>query len=245
VANAARIRLTAIEEGSVRSVLELPEPPGLDGWAPDLQTLSEASLERLIDVVTGEMTAPPDVAAVFVTLSNELDLGTRYESIVFDHTNGDGRRVAVLTPQVRDRLRDQAAAPVVERPDLLRGTLVEADFERSTARLKTPADDAVLVNFPPDLGDAIKDALRVLAEFAGEVVYDPTTNTATSIRLREVHQAQAIWPGLVSGDYREHMSLADLQARGVIRPIESPEQLRAPGSHTGDDLDAFFDAIAE
>jgi hypothetical protein len=243
VADAARIRLSAIEEGSVSSVLELPDY-GVDVPFRDVETLGEVALAQLIDVVSGERQAAADVAAVFVRLADELDLGTRYDTITFDHTNGGGRRVAVLDAPARDRLRHDAEQPAVERPDLVRGTLVEADFERSTARLRTPAGAAVQVTFAPDLADVIEQALRRPAEFAGEVTYDPNTATATAIRLEAVHEPQVIWPGLVTADYRQRQSLADLAASGAIRPVQSPAELRAVGPTTGDDLDAFFAALA-
>jgi hypothetical protein len=173
IANAVRVRLAAIEEGSVVPVLDLPDY-GVDRLALEAQTLGEAALDQILDVISGARPPERDVAQAIADLTYDLDIGRRYESIVFDHTNGGGRQVAVIDGAARERFRAAAAQPEDHRSAAVRGTLVEADFERFSARLRTPTNDAISVTFPPDLADAITEALRRPAEFEGEVTYDPT-----------------------------------------------------------------------
>ena len=244
IANAARVRLAAIEEGSVIPVLDLPDY-GVDGLALEAQTLGEAALEEMIDIVAGQREPAPDVAAAFVSWADDLGIGARYDSVVIEHTNGAGRRRVVLDPPARDRFRRTGNRAGPHAVTALLGTLVEADFERASARLRTPEGAAVSVSFPTDLADVIEEALRQPAEFAGEVTYDPVTSTATSIRLREVHGARGLWERLESEDYWRPQSLAALERAGAVRPVGSAEELRAPGSTEGADLEAFFAAIAE
>ena len=240
VANAVRVRLAAIEEGSVVPVLELPDF-GVDGLALQAETLGEEALTQILDVISGDRSPEPDVAQAFTSLANDLDIGRRYESIVFDHTNGGGRRVAVIDAPARSRMQEAATRPTEQRPAAVRGTLVEADFERYSARLRTPTGAAVSVTFSPELADAIDEALRRPAEFEGEVTYDPNSAVATAIRLREVIRPQRLWE---SEDYFTPQSLADLAASGAVVAVARVDELHAAGPSEGDDLDAFFAAIA-
>lgn len=52
------------------------------------------------------------------------------------------------------------------------GILYEADFEKCSARLRTPSGSAVTVYFSDDHAQAIKDALRESSSFKGA---SPTT----------------------------------------------------------------------
>jgi hypothetical protein len=244
IANAARIRLVGLEEGSIVPVLDLPDF-GVDGLALEAETLGEAALEQILDVVSGERATEPDVAAAFVSLADELALGSRYESVVFDHVNGGGRRRVVFDTAARRRLHMAARLPVRHQDDAVRGTLVEADFERSSARLRTPTGEAVSVAFPAELADSVEEALRRPAEFAGEVTYDPRTAFATSIRLRVVIGEPSLWGSLETEDFWRSQSLAELERSGALQAVQSADELRAPDTSEGEDLDVFFAAIAE
>jgi len=244
IANAAHVRLAGLEEGSIVPVLDLPDF-GVDGLALQAETLGETALNQLLDVVAGLRPAAPEVAAALVGTADELGVGSRYESFVFDYSNGGGRRRVIVDPPARDRLRAVIDRPTERRQEAVRGTLVEADFEKSTARLRTPTGQALTVSFQPELSDAIEEALRRPAEFAGEVAYDPATAAATSISLREVHSQPKLWQAVESEDFWQPQSLAALQQSGAVRPVESASELHVQGSQDGDDVDAFFAALAE
>jgi hypothetical protein len=57
--------------------------------------------------------------------------------------------------QVRQRLRSyvDSAPPVPTRTDALAGVLVEADFEKRTARLSATTEPAVQIGFDEKLAD--------------------------------------------------------------------------------------------
>jgi len=233
-----------VEEGSVVPVLELPDV-ALDGLALKATTLGEAALGELIEVIADQRHAPQDVAATLATLADDLGVGNRYDSIVIDHHDEWGHRRAVLDAPTRDRLDDVARRAREQSQGALLGTLVEADFERSTARVRTPDGTAVSVSFPPELADDIDDALRQPREFTGEVSYEAATATASSIRVREVHTRYGLWDRLESADFWEHRKLAELEREGHAEPLRTIDEVRAPGPIEGEDLDAFFAAIAE
>src|SRR5206468_3998784 len=114
-------------------------------------------------------------------------VGTKYDAVVFEERKGRKRRRATLNLRSRDRIRvvlEGAALP--RKRDALVGTLVEADFEKFTARLRTPSGGRVIVAFPPALADDIQTALRHQAEFEGHISYDPKTETAVRVELRRI-----------------------------------------------------------
>ena len=150
-----------------------------------------------------------------------------------------------MDSSVTKRLRAAAERPTRHATDALRGTLVEADFERFSARLRTPAGTAVSVAFSADLADAIEEALRRPAEFEGEVTYDAETASATAIRLQEVHREAELWQSLETEDFWRGQSLFELEQAGLVRAVQTPEELQAPGPAEGDDLDAFFAVLRD
>ena len=79
------------------------------------------------------------VAKALLDLTDELHLGERYEAITFDSQRNGHSRVVRIDGAVRHRLRVyvDSAPSISVRPDALVGVLVEADFEKRTARLRT------------------------------------------------------------------------------------------------------------
>jgi len=130
------------------------------------------------------------------------------------------------------------------RPDAVVGVLVEADFEKRSARLRTPTHPAVLVSFTDDLDDDIYAALRQQATLQGEVAYDPNTNVARSVSLRSVAREEQLVLGVDKQAYWREMSLDDLaRAQGVGGPID-PSSFRDADA-SDDERDAFMAALAE
>lgn len=143
IEQAVRFRLRAVEEGSVVPVLELPNTLAADADTLELEvaTLGESALVSLLEAAT-EQTAHPAVAKALLDVANGMHVGDRYEAIVFDFVAHDLPRKVRVDGTVRSRRRayvDSApAAPI--RTDAVVGVLVEADFEKHTARLHTPTD---------------------------------------------------------------------------------------------------------
>jgi hypothetical protein len=252
IEQAVRFRLVSIEEGSVVPVLELPDlpaPADLGGFDIEVSTLGQTALDSLLNVAEDTAAQPgyPLIAKALLDLTEKLHIGERYEAVVFDAAPGgarSGRRVRV-DGSVRARLRAQVdeANVVASRPDDLTGVLFEADFEKRTARLRTPAQAVVEIAFAPEHDDTIQMALRQSSTVRGDVVYDRHTHTAKSVRLTEVLRGieQLV---LDPGEFWRELSFQELaEHQGSGRPVD-PESLYDSGA-SDDERDAFMAAIAQ
>ena len=253
IEQAVRFRLVRIEEGSVGTVLELPEPPPASDVEAfdfdDVATLGQSALDRLLDVVADGKaeTANPLIASAVLDVTDKLQVGERYDAIEFDEVpNGNSphlRRVRI-DGAVRARLRvyvDEASA-LAARPEGLAGVLFEADFERRTAKLRTPTG-VVEVSFSEEHDNPIHAALRQNSTVQGEVFYDPRTHIAKTVELRSITRGieqLAIDPGAF---WRE-LSISDLaRQQGSGRPAD-PESLYDADA-TEEERNAFMAAMTE
>jgi hypothetical protein len=223
-----RFRLVGIESGSVVGVLELPDERLEDEvFELDDQSLGELALDSALQTAAGERTDQLDVAEAFVRLADDLGVGTRYSEVIFEET-----AVAAPHPRVkldrasRDRLAEVIAAGPDARQDSLIGVLVEADFERNTARLRTSSDRRIAVSFESEFADQIQEGLRRQAELSGEVEYDPKTLEARSVKLRSIIEPEQLTVGLEAGDFWSSRPVAELAREQGVRPITDVEQLR-------------------
>jgi hypothetical protein len=247
IEQAVHFRLIAIEEGSVVPVLELPETsPVSQGQTLDFDvvTLGQYAVEALLD--TAKKPSDPVVAKALLDVAEGMHIGERYDAIIFDvPSNGRRRRKVRVDARSRRRLReyvDSVPAPLA-RPDDLVGVLVEADFERHTARLRTPTEASVEVAFSDEHADDIHAALRQNSTVRGDVRYDPNTHTARSVRLTEIVRGieQLM---LDPGDFWRELTFEDLAERqGSGRPADPDAMYDAEA--TDAERDAFMAAIAE
>jgi hypothetical protein len=246
IEQAVHFRLVGIEEGSVVGVLELPSLPFDPGATLDLEDprLGEMAMEALMEA--GEEPSNPAVAKALLDVADGLHIGERYEAVTLDAGDDHGQAKHVkIDGEVRRRLRAYVdSAPIQEpREGDLSGMLVEADFEKHTARLRTPTETAIDVSFSDEQADVIQAALRQRSTVRGDVAYDPTTNVARSVRLME------IVPGieqlvLGASEFWQALSFEELAERqGSGRPVD-PDGLYDPDA-TDEERDAFMAAIAE
>ena len=247
ISRASRLKLRAVEEGSVVPVLEVPDAVAVEGqFDVDVESLSESALYALFDAADPQQQAHPIVAKALLDIADQLHVGERYEAVTFESTVRARRREVRVDGTVRARLRHyvDSALVLTTRPDSVSGVLVEADFEKRTARLRTVTQSAVLVAFDEDLDDAIHTALREPATLRGQVVYDPKTNIARSVVLRAVERGEQLVLGLEPGEYWRTRTIEDLaREQGAGQPIE-PETLYDADASEGE-RDAFMAAIAE
>lgn len=239
VARAARLRLVAIEEGSVVSVLALPEVErDPDALELDVTTLGELALGLTLDVASGTTDEYPDVAKVIAAVADEIGVGSRYEAVVFEHEGATGHREVRVDAEVRQRLRDVARRHADRREDTVTGVLVEADFESHTARLRSPTGGRIVVSFAEELADDIQDALRQQAQFVGEVTYDEKAAQAVSVDLREITRADQLIMGL-EGDFWRQATVEELREEQDVEPVWDVSLLY-DDTASDEEVDAFF-----
>jgi hypothetical protein len=248
IERAVRLRLRAVVEGSVVSVLEVPEFAPTDDATLDIDaaSLGESALTRVLDAADPERHPHPVVAKGLLELAEWLRVGERYEAVTFDSEAGGRRRRVRVDGDVRARLReymDSVPLPPV-REDAVVGVLVEADFEKRTARLRTPTQPAVQVSFTEDLDDDIQAALRQQATLRGEIVFDVKTQVAKSVMLRNVDRGEQLVLGLDSQEFWHERSFEDLaRQQGTGEPVDAGSLYDADASD--DERDAFMAVLAE
>jgi len=213
---ASRLRFQSVEAGSVIAVLRLPDLAGatdgtLDlGWVDDL---AGAAFDRIV----ATFALPDDqvdigVARALADLGQELGIGDRHDELLLTSARSpsEGR----LDGAARERMRRLADVPLGYQPDVVVGTLREADFDRRTARLHTATGETVFVDFPTELDDQIQEALRGQAAFEGIVAFDPTTATVRRVQLRRVSSPEPL--PLDTSAFWATSSVEDLaEAQGV------------------------------
>jgi len=250
IEDATRLKFVAVEPGSFVSVLALPEvADGDNTLAVDvsLQDLGYRSFHRLLDVLdlsTGTA-VEPTLASAVAQLAEDVNVGGRTSRIRLEsmaHADRLERR-GVIDRDTRRRMQDIAASPRQQKSDMLYGRLMEADFERHTARLRLGTGEAVVVTFGEDLADDIQRVLREPNMFSGEVSYDASSGQATRVLVRAV-APPAPQLAIPVEQFREHRTVAELAEE---QGIHAPQNLAALRSREIDDgeLAAFVAAANE
>lgn len=248
IEQSVHFRLVAVEKGSVMPVLELPEPAPAELGAAKLEfdvvTLGEAAVEALL--AGAKKPTDPLIAKAILDVADGMFVGERYDAIVIEvPRKGRRARRVKIDAKARRRLRrcvDAAPEPTLRTDDLV-GSLVEADFERRTARLRTPTEDAVEVAFSDDQADEIQAALRQSSTVRGDVSYDAKTHTAKSVRLTKIVRGIEQL-ALDPSEFWNDLSFEDLAARQASgRPVD-PDELYDDGATDGE-RDAVMAALAE
>ena len=225
IIGATKLRLTAIKEGSLVLEFAPPDVPS-DQEALDLDDvqLADSAISTVIDVLDGSETGFPEATAVLSQLAEDLDIGERYETLSLTQP-GDVPREAVMDTTARSRL--SVAVQRRTRSDdggTLVGILYEADFEKNTARLRTPLGDSVTVRFDDSHATSIKEALREQAQLQGSVTYNEATAAIVSVELAKIASAAQL--GLMPDMENFWMSqsleeLAESQGVNVIDRIDA------------------------
>ena len=243
IIGATKLRLTAIKEGSLVLEFAPPDAPGdQETLELDDEQLADSAIRTVIDVLEGSETGFPEAAAVLSQLAETLDIGKRYETLSLTQP-GDVPRVAVLDTSARRRL-----STAVERRTssddggTLVGLLYEADFEKNTARLRTPLGDSVTVRFDDGHAQSIKEALREQAELKGSVTYNEATAAIVSVELATI--ASAVQLGLMPDveNFWMAQSLEDLAESQGIEAIDRIESLQ-DDTVSDEEAEAFLSAL--
>lgn len=246
-ADAARLRLADIREGSVVLQFEPPAAPSIPETSEheplDLgdSDLGESAVRVVIDVLSGSETGFTEAAAALSQLAEDLDIGERYDALAFSQP-GEVPHEAVLDRSARDRLSAVAQRRTRhEDGGILVGTLYEADFEKSSAHLRTPVGSSVTVHFSDDHAQAIKEALRESSRLQGRVTYNMATSAVVSVDMTDIALTeQLVMPSI--GDFWATKSLEELAEAQGVGVVESIKTLR-DSTVSEEEADAFIAAL--
>ena len=191
---AARLRFLGVEAGSVVAVLRLPQlAEAADDGALDMgvDDLAGAAFDRLVtSFALPDAQVDLGIAKALADLGRELGIGERNDELLM--TSARTPLVGRLNASARERMRRLADAPQSFQPDVLLGTLREADFDRGTARLHLATGETVGVDFSAEHADDIQEALRGQAVFEGIITFDPTTTTVQRVELRRISNPEPL-----------------------------------------------------
>jgi hypothetical protein len=236
----------SLESGSVVTVLELPEyAPDAPALPLDAESLGEMALERTLDLIAKPSARDASVAHAIHEWSHLLGIGTRYDALEIERIKGRERRKETIDAARADKLRTAAEAAIRLRKDAVVGTLVEADFENHTARLRAVDGTAVGVDFDETIADEIQRVLRHSAQVVGQVQYDPKSQRALRVEVQDV-----VAPGdqLVFGfephSFWSATPIDELQREQGVSPIKDVRDLRDVNASQAE-ITAILAALAE
>lgn len=238
---ASRLTFQGVERGSVAAVFALPDLARPDDGKldiGDIPDLARLAFERLVDALD-DPDPDPEMARAIARLSNDLNVGGGGRKL---RLVGGRKGSGVIDENVRARMNHVARSRPVEREDRVVGSLVEADFEKQTARLQPAVGPPVAVNFSDDLADVVQDSLRHVAEVSGQVIYDPKTHMPSKV---EVERLTVAVPLDVGGSFWTHKTAEQLaREQGHTQP-QRIEDLHTDLDLTPAEIEAFFAVVDE
>lgn len=240
---ATRFRLVGVRKGSVMPVLELPRTEGDDLLDVGDTGLGDMAVNAALDLILGE-TADPWLAGSLARIGDEIGLGTRYTRLqIEDYAGTRLQRTAVLDRERCDALELLASEMPKSDDGGVVGTLFEADFEKNTARVRTPSSRVVTVSFARDLADQIHEVMRHQTELVGRVRFNPSTGQASSINVERVITPEQLLISLEDTDeFWTHRTVDELLEEHAGPVAAAQEAIRDPAP-ADEEIDAFFEAL--
>lgn len=245
IAQSVRFHLVEIRSGSVVVVGELPDvlPPDGAMLLEGTTSLGELGLRRAVRAFEDPQTAEIDVSNVWLQAADAVGIGQRYDAVRLDLTEPGQKhpRVVRLDRETVQRLRTFVLDASVRsmKSEHLVGRLFEADFEKRTAKLRTP-QGVVEVMFDEPLDDDIQDALRNLRTLIGQITYDRREARAVAIRVRKMTPREQL--SFASDDFWIDKPIQQLISEQETGPVEDLLILAIPGV-SDEEWGAFSKAI--
>lgn len=243
IADAVRLQLRGITEGSLVVDFELPDAMNEpDAFDLDYAPFGEAVALMALAVLEGSATGFGDTTTAWNQLADDLDIGGRNDSLTLDmpsHT----RPPVVLDEGVRARIADESGRPRRDDETGERvGVLFEADFEKNSARLRSADGAVVAVRFDEEQAASIKAALRERTRLRGHITYNERTSEVVAVDLIEVLRSDQLVLGLPVSDFWATKTVTELAAEQGVSPVKTIDGLR-DDSIGEDEAKAFMEAL--
>ncbi|WP_204014366.1 hypothetical protein [Sphaerimonospora thailandensis] len=243
---ASRLAFRGVEPGSVQTLFALPDlGADADGDSfefGDIPDLAQLAFDRLVRSFSSS-DPDPTLARAIAKLGDELNVGSGGRTLRL--VSGNGMSSGILDHSVRVRMNRYIRKQPVQRDDVLVGSLVEADFERHTARLQPAAGPPVQVTFPEEMADAVQECLRRITEFTGNVTFDPGSLVALKIELDRLSAADPLELEIESDSFWHHQTVDQLAREQGVRGPQRIEDLHTDLKLTSEEIEAFFAVVDE
>jgi hypothetical protein len=198
VERATRLRLVRIDRGSTVATLAVAPPPPEQPDQPELEfdsaTLGEQALGLVMDVLEEPARkVDRELALRLADLGRTAGVGTRHDRIVLEDGPRQRRRRVVMEGAQVERFQQVATRHEVRgQTDTVIGRLMEADFDRHTARLRSSTGGRVDVFFGEEFDHAIKDALLEDRRLVGRVSYDRATSEVRRVEIENIAEPEQL-----------------------------------------------------
>lgn len=237
---ASRLRLVAIAQGnSVDIEFRLPQPLPEDATLGlDVAHLGERAVDLLLHAIDDpEAASSDDAVNAAAGFAESLQVGDRYESVALSYSRNGNRRATTVDTEQKQKLREAASKRLSPKGALqhqvVLGTLVAADFEDGSGRLRETGEEAVEVAFASGLAGEVKRALLEQARVEGE-------RRGNRLDVQSILPSSTLLQGVTVGRFWEARTLEEQAAQQAARLV--PYQ---PGDYLDSDLtDQDRDAIA-
>lgn len=255
IRDATRLLLVALEAGSAKLVLEVPEPTAEDEaheeqlFEPPPRDLGFRAMQRFVEGIHELETAsapvmPADWDASLLQVAQDLaklSEERRYD-ITFDALPPGGeRRVAHITPAAANRFTIQPAPTRRLRTAL--GRLILVDLGRGRIDIEDSAGHRTHAVFEEGLQNTVRRLVGEFVRASGEEEVDEATGRRENL---EVAVLDAVGEqALLGAEFWSDRSADEQATEQGVGPISSIDDFSAPDVFSEKDLDDFLQAIRE
>ncbi len=246
IEEASRIRLVSLTSGSIVAAVlpAAPRPLPEGGFDFGAETLSEQAIGLVLDVADGQTEGHADLARALVDFV-ERHVGRNEGAVLrLEDRRPNHRREIIVDTARRTELRkkvEAAALPSVSTKDVT-GRLFEANLETHSAKVRTPMGERVDVQFAPEYDAQISQLLGNRTALRGEITYDPSTQRAKAVRIREIVAGDQMGLDFGGVDFWIDRPVSELISEAGAIPVENPADLELSGV-SEEEWSALYEAL--
>lgn len=246
IEDAARIRLVSLTSGSISAGVlpAAPKPLPEGGFDHGAETLSEQAFGLVLNVAAGEAEGHGDLARALVEFTDRFvgrDAGAVLR--LRDQRPNREREVVVDTERRLEIAKYLGAASATRTAtDNVTGRIFEANVEANSAQVRTSTGERVDVEFDAEHATEIKQLLGDRAALRGEITFDPRTQRAKTVHVREILAGDQLGLDFDGVDFWTDRPVAELVAEAGAKPVEDPADLEVRGITAGE-WSALYEAL--
>lgn len=246
IEDAARIRLVSLTSGSINAGVlpAAPRPLPEGGFDHGAETLSEQAFGLVLNVADGQTEGHVDLARALVEFTERF-VGRHAGAVLRlqDNRPDHAREVVVDTHRRLEIAKYVGVVGAMKTAtEDVTGRIFEANVETNSAQVRTTAGERVDVEFEVEHATEIKRLLGDRAALRGEITFDPRTQRAKTVHVREILAGAQLGFDFDGVDFWVDRPIAELMAETGAEPVEDPADLELPGVTAGQ-WSALYEAL--